>query len=138
MTFLSSRPESPILGNLSKLEFYHPIVLVHKGAHVCLETLWSIKRTQRESQLNIVFWVCSNNEVDVTPVSQKTSFYICNHIWKLLLIHFFEIPRPCCRIEFAIKFFRIIDPPSSQYLKCISLVWIVFREEAYSVLLVVS
>ena len=70
MTFLSSRPETPILGNLSELEFNHPIVLVYKGAHVCLETLWSIQRTQRESQLNIVFWVCSNNEVDVTPVSQ--------------------------------------------------------------------
>ena len=104
---------APILSYFAKLILNHLKVCVNKSSHICFQPWWSIHRSHSKSQLNVVFRIGANDEVDITPVRQQPSLDIAHHFWQISPIHLVQILCLCSWKEVSIQFLWVVNPPWS-------------------------
>ena len=129
--------EPPELGDSAQLVLEHLLVLVDQAAHVSFQSARRINRTHRKAQLNVVFGIGADDEVDIAPVSQKSPLDVAHDVGQVLAIDGLKgLVRLRCD-EITVQLFRVVDPSGTEHFKGAGFVWVIFTEVANVTLLLV-
>lgn len=129
--------QAPELSDSAQLPAQHHFILVNKRAHIGLETAWCIDRAHAKAQLDIVFGISSDDEVDIAPVCKQPPLDVADNIGQVLLVYCLSC-LVCQRVtEVAIQLLGVGDPAGAQDLKGIGLIRIVLAEVTNVALLLI-
>jgi len=78
----------PKLGNSPKLVLSQVVVLVNKCVHIRFESSRCVQVVCREPQLDVVFRVRANYEVDVVPICKQSPLDVAYCFRQMLPINF--------------------------------------------------